>query len=81
MHEEYLSCTLNYNLYDLHSVKNEKTTSMMWKENTSLILCLYINYIYKATDWMTFITVRNQQLLWIEDKSQYATSKCNISVA
>lgn len=35
---------------------------MMWKENTSLILCLksqtLTNYIEKATDWVTFITVK-----------------------
>lgn len=62
MHEGYLTCTWNYNLYDPHSVENEKTTSMMWKENTSLILCLksqtLTNYIEKATDWVTFITVK-----------------------
>lgn len=83
MHEGYLSCTWNYNLYDPHSVENEKTTSMTSKENTSLILCLksQTNYIEKATDLVTFITVRNQQLLWIEDRSQYDASNCNISVA
>lgn len=56
----------------------------MWKENTSLIPCLksqtLTNCIEKATVWVTFITGRNPQLLWIEDKSQYDASNCNISV-